>query len=176
MKILVIGNISAGKSTLCNMLKNKLHDYEYVAIDFIRRKSGDGTLDGEKRCKEIFLSTIDNASQQILEISGIGELGIRTMEVLKRNTRILIVYIRCDLETITNRNVNRKWDTPFPQNSENIPIAVDHTNKEFRLGLVEKLLEICPQTLIYSFPNHNISNINDATKIIMHILKVQSND
>lgn len=176
MKILVIGNLSSGKSTICRILQSQLPLYEYISIDSIRELHGDGSQDAEDLCKSIFLDSINNSIYQIIEISGIGQLGIKTLERTKPSKNVLIIYPRCSREIIDSRNASRSWNIPFPHGPENIPVAVSHTSEEFKSGLLERLLEICPEAMLYSFANHSRSSLDQSIKIILDIVKAKIRD
>ena len=47
MKILVIGNISSGKSTVVTLLSQLLSNFQTISIDSTRKKFGDGTEKAE---------------------------------------------------------------------------------------------------------------------------------
>lgn len=170
MKILLIGNISSGKSTIGSQLTKKLNDFDYVSIDSIRKTYGDGSEKAEEECKEIFLQKIEQMRNQIIEVSGIGKLGESVIAKINKENQVLILNPRCSAEAIESRNDSRKWETPFPYSVDNIPIAVNHTRKEFSQGVMQKFLDMIPNAILYSFSNENQVNLAGAMKDIFGLL------
>ena len=70
MKILILGNIASGKSTITQKLKPILQDFEVIAIDDFRIQYGDGSMEAEENSKQIFFDAIVEYKNQIIEIMG----------------------------------------------------------------------------------------------------------
>lgn len=171
MKILFIGNISSGKSRTCEVILDQFPFFELVSIDSIRKEYGDGTEEKENQCQEILLNSIKKPQAQIIEISGIGYLGKRTVQSLNTNNPLLILYPRCKRLEINRRNAVRKWDTPFPYNPGNISAAVSYTHKELSSELLAQILGRLPEATMYSFANDTEHCFKKAVQDILYIIQ-----
>ncbi|QSB02017.1 hypothetical protein JWZ98_03380 [Methylomonas sp. EFPC1] len=98
MKILLIGNISSGKSVIGRLLVDEFNNFEYISIDSIRKVYGDETAEAEEECKEIFLSKIHSTRDQIIEFSGGGKLREAVTARIKNERNILILNPRCSVK------------------------------------------------------------------------------
>ena len=68
-KILLIGNLSSGKTTLAQKLQNQLNLPTY-GIDDCRRKISDGSMTGELQAWTKFIEFCESHEENILEFSG----------------------------------------------------------------------------------------------------------
>ncbi len=171
MKILLIGNISSGKSTINRLLICSLSNFSTISIDSVRISYGDGSEEAEDKCKEIFLRSIGDHENEIIEISGIGKLGVNVTKKLRDEKNVLILNPRCSLNEIGARNKSRKWNTPFPHSIENIQAAVDHTKNDFSNGLLQNILDEIPSAVLYSFLNKDKECLKNAMEDILHIVR-----
>ena len=105
MKIILIGNIGAGKTTIAQKILEQYKEAEFVSIDVIRKKHGDGTTEKENYCKDKFIEAIDLKTKfQIIELTGVGVLGERLFELLSNYKQpILVFYLIASLEDLLNR-------------------------------------------------------------------------
>ena len=71
VKILILGNIGAGKTTVAKQLQQKI-GYELCPIDDFRKEYGDGTVTGEYLALYHFLKECSNNRNAILEFTGAG--------------------------------------------------------------------------------------------------------
>ena len=155
MKIILIGNIGAGKTTIANLILEKYKEADFVSIDGIRKKHGDGTKEKEIYCKEKFIQAIDfNCKLQIIELTGVGELGEKLFALLANYKQpILVFHLIASESELLNRIDKKKWDTPFPLGKDNIPVAIKYTENKFKEGLAESLLEKCKQAILIALSN-----------------------
>ncbi|WP_438467540.1 hypothetical protein [Marinomonas sp. PE14-40] len=166
MKILVIGNIASGKSTLLNSIIDLYPEFCSISIDEMRKLYSDGSVLGEEYAKQVFIDSISrNETCQIIELSGIGELATLTFERVKSDSNILIIYLRVPENIIKQRLKSRCWDIPFPLPLENIPTAIKHTSSEFSSGVIESHLKVCPQSILLSLKNETSVDIQVNTEL-----------
>ncbi len=174
MKIVVIGNIVTGKSKTIKYVLNKYPGFKDLSIDNIRREFGDGSKEGEEKCKTIFLKQIcSNCDNQIIELSGIGDLAENTFHRVCKDSTVLIVYLRAELQKITERISRRVWDIPFPYDTNNIPKAIEHTKCEFLNGIIENHLAICTHCTLVSFQNNTSRDFIENMEILDAIIKAK---
>ncbi|MDO6428903.1 hypothetical protein Q4489_18035 [Thalassotalea sp. 1_MG-2023] len=178
MKILVIGNIASGKSTLSNSILGLYPEFCSISIDEMRKLHSDGSELGEKYAKQVFIDCISSDETcQIIEFSGIGELAALTFEKIKSDSNILIIYLRVPEEIINLRLQNRCWDTPFPLPLENLPTAIKHTSSEFSRGVIESHLKMCPQSVLLSLKNETNADIQVITELCrLYIQNIMSDN
>lgn len=174
MKIIIIGNIASGKSTISEFIKTKYKKTEIVAIDAIRKKFGDGTVAKEKECKNRLIEMVNQKKKmQVIEISGVGELGERLFYLLdKLKCQVLVIYLRVSIEEINKRIVGRDWDTPIPFTKDNIPIAIKYTHEQFETGLLQRLISRCSNAVAISLSNDNIQLLKRNVEIIQQNIKL----
>jgi|LSQX01.3.fsa_nt_gb adenylate kinase family enzyme len=175
MKLILIGNIGAGKTTLANLILEKYKDAEFVSIDGIRKKHGDGTKEKEIFCKAKFIQAIKiNIHFQIIELTGVGELSKELFTILaKYKQPILVFHLIASESELLSRTKKKKWDTPFPLGKDNIPVAIKYTQEKFKEGLVENLRAKCEHAIFVSLTNNNIQMMKQNLKIIFN--KIENN-
>jgi dephospho-CoA kinase len=170
MKIIIIGNIGAGKSTLAELLKKHYKTVELLSIDNIRKLHGNGTIEKEKFCKDKFIKLAKNKNTiHIIELTGIGELGNRLFRVLdKKEYTILVIQLIVKKGILIDRVKDRKWDTPFPIGVEKIPIAIEYTEKQFEKGLLNNLILKNQKAIYLSLDNSNKKLMNRNFRLIVN--------
>lgn len=86
MKIIIIGNICSGKTTISKMLA-KQFKVEHVELDEYRRKHNRlRTIDGENKAKRLFIDRANGHQKSIVEITGSG----KTFDMIKRSAELTI--------------------------------------------------------------------------------------
>ncbi|MGP1446693.1 MAG: hypothetical protein ACTTKO_04060 [Candidatus Limimorpha sp.] len=168
MKLILIGNIGAGKTTIANLIFERYKDAEFISIDGIRKKYGDGTIERENYCKDKFIEAIDLKTKfQIIELTGVGVLGERLFELLSNYKQpILVFYLIAPLEDLLSRAKEKILDTPFPLGKDNIPTAIGYTEDRFNEGLADSLIAKCANAILVSLPNNNETMMKENLKII----------
>jgi len=115
MKVLIIGNIASGKSTLITSLRVKFPNWGVAAIDDFRVEYSDGTITGECLARSYFYKAINNTDSQFIECVGIGEVFREVHRYLGQcNAPILVVVVKCKLKICVERLQQRKSNIPFP--------------------------------------------------------------
>lgn len=175
MKIVLIGNIGVGKSTIANAIKSKWKESEILSIDNVRRKYGDGSIEKENYCKKKFIESVklDNTFQ-IIELSGVGILGEQLFSLLEEfNGTVLVVYLFTTESNLDRRNNDRNWDTPFPLPADKIQNATYQTTQLYKDGLLNKLMNICKIAFYISLESSDSRlkiNLNFINNIVTYLL------
>jgi len=137
MNILIVGNLSSGKTSIANKLKEKRNTFEYVSIDDLRREKSDGTYAGEFFAWSYLLNAVQHPSDDgtIIEFSGTGKNSWFVRESIrysmeKYNAKWIVVYCLCEESILIERNKNRKNDVPFPYKFENIISGIKFISSE----------------------------------------------
>ena len=73
-KILIIGTLGSGKTTIAELLAQDT-GFPYASIDDCRIRYGDGTISGEERAGDHFLALCSASTPGILEFSGMDWLS-----------------------------------------------------------------------------------------------------
>ncbi len=175
MKILVLGNIGSGKTTLCKELSQQLPSFEYIAIDDFRRIHSDGTLKGDSKTKSLFVKNITHDDTfQIIECSGFGRLGSSVYRRMnKYKGKLLVVITLVDKEICLQRLKKRIWDVPFPQDIIRGNDLVVKLDKQFKTSFLHKRWASRSNTIFLQSPHHNLK---DHKALITAIISLIKND
>ncbi len=170
MKILLFGNIGSGKTTIAKKLVGLLPEFQYIAIDEIRRKMGDGSEEKEKEIREFFVENVaNNKISQIVECLGIGEVGNKLREMIDdADTHILIILLSVSAKTCIERITDRIWDVPFPRKQDNIKEFIEYADFIFRVGDIPMKWSEYENVTFLQTPNENIKQ----QKFIINIIKM----
>jgi len=113
-KILLTGNIGAGKTTLRQALA-KATGWTSFGIDDARRIASDGTPRGEALGWAEFLERAQARDDAILEYSGCGPNSHLVNESLRLSgCQILKVALELPVTDCVRRIAERTWDIPYP--------------------------------------------------------------
>jgi len=114
VKILIIGNINAGKTTAAFILSKELN-IKFKSIDYYRKKYGDLTIAGDYLAYYHFLKAAQSSKDIILEFSGVGFHKYAVRSALKNSIqKIVIIYVR-NLEPLDlDQFKNKVEKIPFP--------------------------------------------------------------
>lgn len=114
LKVLIIGTLGAGKTTLAQALSQKT-GYPYVSIDECRIRYSDGTIEGEDAAWQDFLKACCDPSPGILEFSGGGPHVCEVRDsLLCSGMCILIIWIDMPHDLCINRASKRSVVIPAP--------------------------------------------------------------
>jgi hypothetical protein len=113
-KIVLTGNIGAGKTTLRHALA-KATGWTSFGIDDARRIASDGTPRGEALGWAEFLERVQAPRDMILEYSGCGPNSHLVNESLRLSgCRVLKVALEHTVSSCAQRIADRTWATPYP--------------------------------------------------------------
>ncbi len=169
MKIILIGNIGVGKTTIANLLLKNHEKADYLSIDNIRNQFGDGTMEKEKLCKNKFINASKVTSVlQIIELTGVGVLGERLFKFLNKvKVPVLVVHLVANHKVVLKRATFKQSTTPFPLPLDNIPTAIKYTQDRFEEGLSYSLMKKCPRAIFITLENANEALLNRNLLIIL---------
>jgi dephospho-CoA kinase len=171
MKILLFGDIAAGKTTVSYILKQQYSDFEIVAVDDFRRKLGDNTMKGEMNALKKFISHIEKDKNQIIEASGLGELGIDIFKkISKFNDVVLLVIFHIPMKEIKKRIENRIWNIPFPGKQEKLNEIVLTINSKIKAGEITTMWAELEKTTILKTENINKEDQEFIIKTITNFI------
>ena len=113
-KVLVLGNIGSGKSTLSHALATALGWSRY-GIDEARRAHGDGSPAGEARAWAAFLARAESTASIFLECTGSGPFMDLLRLALRRSGHAwAVVWVDTPSEECLRRVQLRGLDIPYP--------------------------------------------------------------
>ena len=116
IKLLIIGNYSAGKTRLVELIHKSWLKFDRSSIDKCRQRYGDGTFSNEFLSWSKFFEEIEYSKiSQIIEFSGAGPKKHAIREALMRSdTKTIVIFLNTNLEICRERCQERVWDTPYP--------------------------------------------------------------
>jgi len=114
MKILIIGTLGAGKTTLARTLSGET-GFPYISIDGCRIRYSDGTIDGEETAWRYFLKACSDPSPAILEFSGMGPYACLVRDaLLSSKMPVAIIWIDFPHDLCIERASKREIIIPAP--------------------------------------------------------------
>ena len=135
MKILIIGNIGSGKTTLGKKIQ-EITGYKFVQIDELREKYLNNSVSGEYYSLHKFLKEIEDNENLILEFTGVGCHKYAIKKVLElNNDKIIIILCKTrEFNLILKRieNKNFSYISPFNEDIKEHSLFV---NEELNLDL-----------------------------------------
>ena len=113
-KILVIGTLGSGKTTLAEYLARDT-GFPYASIDECRIRFGDGTVSGEDCAWDHFLDICGNSTPAILEFSGGGPHVDEVRKNLLCSTiPVSVIWLVLPMDTCITRALQRQKNIPAP--------------------------------------------------------------
>lgn len=167
MKILIIGNIGSGKTTLGKKIQEIL-GYKFIQIDELREKYFEKKVSEEYYCLYEFLKAIEDYDNVILEFTGAGchKFAIkRTLELSNDNTIIIHCKNR-DISLIKERLRHKELRENFPFNTD-----IENHIKFIREELDNKSLKEFWDLKNSIFLNIYMDNSYDLTESVNKIIK-----
>jgi len=114
MKVLIVGNLGAGKTTVAKALAAE-RNWPFLAIDDCRRRVSDGTPAGEVAAWATFLRELMVIGPAVVEFSGSGIFAPYVRFMLARTGQsVLVLWLDVPPERCLDRIRDRVWDIPYP--------------------------------------------------------------
>ena len=136
-KVLLIGNLCAGKTTIGTRLQHNL-GYDLVEIDESRRQLGDGTVSGEYRAWQYFISRCEDHRGAILEFSGGGPHVYNIAKALENSgLQTHIIWLDLSQETCLTLSKGRTFDSPYPYPLGNLLELIKHIANQIETAWAE---------------------------------------
>ncbi len=175
MKILIIGNIGSGKTTLGKKIQ-EITGFKFVQIDDLREKYLRNAVSEEYYCLYQFVKQIEKNKDIILEFTGAGchKFAIKKVLELSKLKAIIIVCLTRDFSTIEKRAESKKfsYEPIFPVD---VKEHIHFVDEEIQKDLSEKFWENAGfEVLRYYMDDLNdlTNNVEDLRKIIKNELLV----
>ncbi len=126
LKLLLIGNISSGKTTIGRKIQSRL-GYDFVEIDECRRQLGDDTVSGEYRAWNYFISRCEESRGTILEFSGGGPHAHNIAKALENsNLKTHILWLDLPAQLCLKDSLQRNFDSPYLYKLGDLGELIDH--------------------------------------------------
>ena len=155
-KILLIGNLSSGKTTLGRELERILR-IKLVRIDDCRRMMADGTMAGEYRAWHRFISECEAPRSTILEFSGGGPHIYNISRALENSTLdVSIIWLDLSIEKCIETSLKKSFDSPYPYEMGDLVELISHIAREIETAWLDVWLTNPGfQTLRIKDPRHH---------------------
>ena len=113
-KLLVLGNLGAGKSTVAGGLSDRF-GWQSVSIDRCRQAHSDGTAAGELRAWAVFVSLGASPGPRIMECTGIGpHIPLLRLALRESQDRVGVLWVRTPVADCVARSRSRSDAVPYP--------------------------------------------------------------
>jgi len=175
MKILIIGNIGSGKTTLGKKIQENT-SYKFVQIDELRQKYLEGKVSEEYYCLYEFLKAIEDNDNIILEFTGAGchKFAVkRALELASDNT-IMIHCKNRDFSIILERLKHKELNENFPFNTD-IENHIKFIKEELDDNTLESFWEITNSIFLNVFMD-NSQDLTESVRIIARKVKLMEDD
>lgn len=132
-KILLIGTLGSGKTTLAELLSRDT-GFPYASIDESRIRFGDGTMSGEDCAWDHFLEDCSRPAPGILEFSGMGPHAEDVRNALIDSAMpVLVIWLVLPPDTCITRAMQRQKNipAPYPWGSIESSVPAMHASIEF---------------------------------------------
>ena len=132
-KILIIGTLGSGKTTLAEYLAQDT-GFPYASIDECRIRFGDGTFSGENCAWDHFLEICGSSTPAILEFSGGGPHVDKVKKNLLCSTiPVSVIWLILPMDACITRAMQRQKNipAPFPWGPIEYSVPAIHDSIEF---------------------------------------------
>jgi predicted nucleotidyltransferase len=149
MRILVFGNINAGKSRVVEYVRHLVPGLPILSIDGYRKKYGDGSFDGDQRAIQQFVSDVARTTRCVVECTGLGPLGTQLHDALSEKESVVLHVITAET-TCLDRIAGKDFaNTPYPPFDEQLPDTIRRCHAEFARGDLEAMWS---DSALWTFP------------------------
>ncbi|MHA1275148.1 MAG: shikimate kinase [Promethearchaeota archaeon] len=170
MKILIIGNIGSGKTTLGKKIQ-ELTGFRFVQIDEIREKFFKKKVSEEYYCLYEFLKAVEESENVILEFTGAGCHKYAIKKALElSNDKIIIVHCKNrDFSIINERVKNKEMNKNFPFHTD-IENHINFIKEELDKDSFENFWQTSNSTVLYVYMDNSL-DIAENMNIIKNKIK-----
>ena len=169
MKILIIGNIGSGKTTLGKAIQ-ALTGFKFNQIDEIREKYLIGKVSQEYYCLHEFIKEIETNDDLISEFSGVGCHKFAVKRTLEWNDKIMIILCQTrNFDLILDRIGKKKFGYFSPFYSE-----IESHSQFIKKEIHDDLTINFWKSLDFKFREIYMDNSNDL-KVNIELLKERLN-
>ena len=167
MKVLIIGNIGSGKTTIGKEIQ-KFTGYKFVQIDQLREKYLTEHVSEEYYCLYEFLKSIENNSDIILEFTGVGchKYAVKRALQLSKDKILIVLCKNRNFEFILERIENKEYSYTNPFDI-NIKEHIYFVSEELKADL-KKTFWNCKD---FKFTEIYMDDLNDIQLIMEKIKK-----
>lgn len=175
MKILIIGNIGSGKTTLSKKIQEVI-GYKFVQIDALREKYFEKKVSEEYYCLYEFLKAIEDNHNVILEFTGAGchKFAVKRALELANDNTIIIHCKNRDLSLILDRLKYKELNENFPFNTD-IENHIKFIKEELDDKTLESFWEITNSVFINVYM-YTLDDLTDNIRIIARKVKLMEDD
>ncbi len=114
LKVLVLGNIGSGKSSLIAALAPR-RSWRAASIDDCRRAHGDGSPVGELRAWAAFVATAGAPGPSFFECTGVGpQIPLLRLALRDSGDRVGVLWLRAPVDVCRSRLAQRSTSPPYP--------------------------------------------------------------
>ena len=167
MKILIIGNIGSGKTTLGKKIQ-EITSYKFIEIDKFREKYLKDAVSEEYYCLYRFLKSIEENENLILEFTGAGCHKFAIKRALELTNDIIII-IHCknrDFSLILERSKHKELNENFPFETD-IEKHITFIKEELNSKSLDDFWDIKDSIFI----NVYMDTLDDLTENIERVIK-----
>ncbi|MDX2282990.1 MAG: hypothetical protein NW241_02465 [Bacteroidia bacterium] len=166
MKILLTGNMGAGKSTVARQVLAAKPGLPFHAIDACRRQYGDGSMAQEAVARTAFLEAIQAAGPMLIECTGLGDLGLEVRAALGSDP-LTVILLEVPLPVCLARLAARTWDVPYPGTPETAAELCVRSHAQYEAGAIHTRFHALAAGRIYVFPHLNAGDTRRISACIL---------
>jgi hypothetical protein len=149
VRVLVFGNINAGKTHVTDVLQQLLPERPLLNIDDYRKKFGDGSFEGEELAQARFISDVVGSNDCIAECTGLGPLGQRLHAAVPHKESIVLHVVASEAVCLGRVHGKDFAATPYPPSEEAIENTIRRCHDEFVRGDLKQLWR---DSALWTFP------------------------
>lgn len=171
MKIIVVGNIGSGKTTILKKLNDYFH-YDEIMIDGYRMEYGDGSLESEFLARNNFFLAIESGKNQFIECTGVGKVAEDLFQHLKKfNEPVILLILSVKKEVCLKRVEKRDWQIPFPFKTESISEKISRIEGALNIERIKNYLSTIDKLTVLSKNNETLIDMDLLITQMVPIIK-----